>query len=288
MEVIKTYNQVSKADANASFGISRMEDIYEKRKGKADAPHRHDFYTVLFIKKGTGFHNIDFNSYELTKNQVYFIGPGQVHQLVEKEKTHGYSMVFSEQFLVLNQIASDFILDINLFQNFGDAPPLLPHSQALAQLDDYAQQMLQQFLSTNTYRFEAIGAWLKLFLIQCHSLCSLHSLDTQTQESGGNLLRSFKKLLNERHQEWHKTSSYAEQLHISPDYLNKVVKSLSGKTAKEHLQSRITTAAKRLLYFTPLSNKEIAYELGFLEPSNFSAFFKKCTGVSPSEFRKMA
>ena len=287
MNPVKTYRKINQADANISFGISRMEDIYEKREGQPDEPHRHDFYTVLFIKNGKGLHNIDFNSYEIAKNQIYFIGPGQVHQLVEQQKTQGYSMVFSEQFLVLNQISSDFIFDISLFRDFGDAPPLLPDEKALGQLVDYSEQMLQQFLSNNTYRFEAIGALLKLFLIQCHTQCSLNSLDIQTQESGGNLLRSFKKLLNEKHAEWHKTSLYAEHLSITPDYLNKVVKNLSGKTAKEHLQSRITTAAKRLLYFTKLSNKEVAYLLGFSEPGNFSAFFKKCTGVSPSKFREM-
>jgi len=288
MDAFKTYTKVNEANAHMSFGISRMEDIYEKREGKPDEPHRHDFYTVLFVQKGKGVHHIDFNTYTLADKQVYFIGPGQVHQLVEQEKTKGYSMVFSEQFLVLNQISSDFILDINLFQDYGDAPPLKPGDTALVLLADYAEQMIQQFASAHTYRFEAIGALLKLFLIQSHSQCALHSLDVQTQQAGGSLLRSFKKLLNQKHREWHKTSLYADQLNISADHLNKVVKSLSGKTTKEHLQSRITTAAKRLLFFTDRSTKEIAYELGFLEPSNFSAFFKKCTGVSPSKFRETA
>ncbi|MEN8958192.1 MAG: helix-turn-helix domain-containing protein [Flavobacteriales bacterium] len=59
-----------------------------------------------------------------------------------------------------------------------------------------------------------------------------------------------------------------------------------GKTAKDYIQARIITEAKRLLYFTNLSNKEIGYELGFNEPANFSAFFKKNTEVSPSKFKK--
>jgi len=58
-----------------------------------------------------------------------------------------------------------------------------------------------------------------------------------------------------------------------------------GKTAKEYIQSRIIVGAKRMLYFSDSSIKEIAFELGFQEPSNFNAFFKKCTGLSPGEFR---
>ncbi len=58
-----------------------------------------------------------------------------------------------------------------------------------------------------------------------------------------------------------------------------------GKTSKELIQSRISIEAKRMLYFSDLSIKEIGYELGFSEPANFSAFFKNCTGMSPSTFR---
>jgi AraC-like DNA-binding protein len=59
----------------------------------------------------------------------------------------------------------------------------------------------------------------------------------------------------------------------------------TGKTAKEHIQARIALEAKRLLHFSDLSVKEIGFQLGFPEPANFSAFFKKCTGSSPSNFK---
>jgi AraC-like DNA-binding protein len=65
-----------------------------------------------------------------------------------------------------------------------------------------------------------------------------------------------------------------------------VVKSKLGKTTKEYIQSRILTEAKRLLYFSPLTTKEIAYELGFNEAANFSAFFKKQTSISPTVFKE--
>jgi AraC-like DNA-binding protein len=86
--------------------------------------------------------------------------------------------------------------------------------------------------------------------------------------------------------ETHSSKDFAEKLNISPDHLNKSIKLLTGKTAKELIQSKVSTEAKRLLYFSDLSNKEIAFQLGFREPSHFSTFFKKCTGQSPSEYRK--
>ena len=288
MDSLKTYQHVNRADANLSFGISRMEDIYDKRNGQADAPHRHNYYTILIISKGKGLHHIDFNSYPINANQIYFLSPGQVHQLVETEKTFGYSMVFSEQFLVLNHIPIAFIADINLFQDFGSTPPLPLDPATSSTIESYAEALLTQFRSDLPFKFEAIGALLKLLLIHCHNLCSLNNLDIQTQESGGDLLRKFKKMVHGHYHQWHRTTAYADALNITPDHLNRVVKSLTGKTAKDHIQSRITTAAKRLLYFSELSNKEIAYELGFSEPGNFSAFFKKCSGISPSQFKQQS
>ncbi|GMN05827.1 AraC family transcriptional regulator [Croceitalea sp. MTPC5] len=285
MDSLKTYHQVDRDDSDLSFRIAKMEAIYDTRKGETDTPHRHDFYTILLVKKGSGQHRIDFNSYTIAPQQVYFIGPGQVHQLAEQQRPEGYSLLFSEQFLIANNISVDFISDINLFHEFGESPPMELDEKALTSVDQYAQQMLTYYHSNKRFKYEAIGALLKLWLITCHNLCDLSLLDTQTMESGGTLLKKYKSLINLKYRSWHHTSPYAEAMHVTPDHLNRVVKSLTGKTAKEHLQSRITNAAKRMLFFTNLSNKEIAYSLGFSEPANFSNFFKKCTGVSPSVFK---
>lgn len=285
MEVFKTYYNVHSSNESLSFGISRMEDIYTRRKGKPDAPHRHEYYTILLVLEGKGKHIIDFNKYEISTNQAFFINPGQVHQLIETAPTHGYSIVFSTQFLALNNITVDFIDDINLFNDFSNTPPLQISGKDMDRIASFANEMMRFHLSNDPFKLQAIGALLKVLLITCHNLCSLNQLDAQTMESGATLVRNFKQLVNQNFKVWHQASSYAEALNITPDHLNRVVKSLTGKTAKEHIQSRLTIAAKRLLYFSSLSNKEIAFELGFSEPANFSAFFKSCTGSSPSRFK---
>ncbi len=63
--MIKTYHQIDQADDALSFGINRMEDIYDHREGRPDHPHRHNYYTVVLIKKAEGLHKIDFNQYTL-------------------------------------------------------------------------------------------------------------------------------------------------------------------------------------------------------------------------------
>lgn len=286
MDNIKTYQHINASNAKLSFGISRMEAIYTQRKGKPDAPHRHNYYTALLIKQAQGKHFIDFESYPLSDLQVYFITPGQVHQLIEEQVSIGYSMVFSVEFLIQNNIPLSFIDDLNLFNNYNQNPPLDLNIQQFDKLAYYCNEMIACQDNTHKYKTAATGALLKLFLITCNQICTLPTYNPQQLEASNSILKKFKQLVESNYLTWHSTSDYARALNITPDHLNRTIKSLIGKTAKNYIQARITIAAKRLLYFSDLSSKEIAYQLGFSEPANFSAFFKKNTGLSPSQFKK--
>lgn len=287
MNSLKTYQKVNKKEHNIHFGISKMEDIYTKRDGKKDAPHRHNYYTILVIKKAKGVHKIDFNTYDLGEEQVFFVAPGQIHQVSEEEKSIGFSIVFSNQFLIENNISASFIENLNLFQNYGQSPPLTPGKGQFEAIMNFANEIYKLYIGDANMKFLSIGAFLKLLLIQCNNICTLHPVDSDGNIPTGKIIKDFKKEVDLYYKQEHSTSFYADKLHISPDHLNRKIKDQIGKTAKEYIQTKIVTEAKRLLYFTDLTNKEIAYELGFNEPGNFSAFFKKNTKYSPSQFKKM-
>jgi AraC-like DNA-binding protein len=286
MDAIKKYSHVELADEQVSFRISRMEDIYDRRSGKPDQPHRHDYYTVLLVKNAGGQHIIDFKAYELGSHQLFFISPGQVHQVIEHQRSEGYAILFSPEFLVENNIPAGFLEDLNLFSSFGESPPMQLKAEEEQQLAEISEEMIRLSASAIKFRNLAIGACLKLFLIRSNNLCTLDLDNTQRQEAGNTILRNFKKLVEQHYAELHSTSEYAEMLHVTPDHLNRVVKSLIGKSAKEYIQARIILSAKRMLCFTDYSAKEIAFTLGYSEPGNFSTFFKKETGQSPSSFRE--
>lgn len=265
-----------------------MENSYDVRKGDPGHPHRHDFYTVLLVEKASGQHFIDFNEYPLDQQQVFFVAPDQVHHVIEASEPKGYVILFSTDFLVKNNIPVQFIDQLNLFHDFGQAPPLTLSEEELHQLKFYCEEMLSLSESDFGFKAEAIGSLLKLFLIRCNNVCSLNETIRPENDHAQAILLEFKQLINQKHKEWHASSDYAKALNISPDYLNRIVKGKTDKTTKEHIQSRIIVAAKRLLHFTDLSSKEIGFELGFSEAANFSAFFKKCVGMSPSTFRERA
>ncbi|MBK9736442.1 MAG: AraC family transcriptional regulator [Saprospiraceae bacterium] len=85
-----------------------------------------------------------------------------------------------------------------------------------------------------------------------------------------------------------KVSSYADMLHVSPDHLNRAIKSCSDKTAHEHIDEMLLMEAKAYLLHTTMTIAEIAYQLEFSDPSHFNRFFKKYCSLTPVDFRNQS
>ncbi|MCA0447718.1 MAG: helix-turn-helix domain-containing protein [Bacteroidetes bacterium] len=113
--------------------------------------------------------------------------------------------------------------------------------------------------------------------------------DSQIVKSFKGLLESeFKNVLNRSDYEGKLQVQYfARKLNLHPNYLNSVIKSKTGRTVMDWISKRTLSLAKSLLISTPYSSKEIAYQLGFSEPTHFSRFFKKHTQLTPNAFRKL-
>ena len=287
MDTIKTYQSVRSDNALHEFRWTNMQDIYQERQGATDAPHRHSYYTILMVRQGQGQHWMDFEAHPLGERQLYFITPGQVHQLVEEAPTEGVALVFSSNFLAQTKISQAFVDDLQLFRHTPQHAPLMLEDAVFEPLWTDCLRMGQYYNSAQKYRMMAIGALLKLLLIECQAHCTLPEEYPRQLEGARGLVQQFRALVDQHYAQWHHVSAYAQALHVTPDHLNRTLKQLLGKTAKNYLQDRLVVAAKRLLFFTAASAKEIGYELGFSEPANFSAFFKRCTGQSPTQFRAL-
>jgi len=269
------------------FVIKTIEAVEAETGGFADDPHRHNYYTVIWSINATGKHIIDFKEYEISPDHIFFVSPEQVHQVITNIGSTGYAILFTPEFLQRNSIREDFIANLKLFKSSDETPPLPINEGMKVHLMKFADQMLEAFNSEDDLRFDVIGAYLKLFLIECNSHCSLiPTTNTQTIEVGKTLVKNFKELVEKHYLEWHQVQNYADALNVSPNYLNEVIKSTINIPAKEFIQNRIILEAKRMAVFTEKSSKEIGYDLGFDDPSHFSKFFKTNNGLSLQDFKK--
>jgi AraC-like DNA-binding protein len=268
------------------FVIKTMEEIDEALGGIADNPHTHNYYTVIWPVNATGKHIIDFKEYPILPDHIFFVSPGQVHQIISNRKPVGYVILFSPEFLEKNSIRNEFIADLKLFQKSDETPPLPVSEKMASTLKIFAEQMLTAFHSHNDMFLETIGAYLKLFLIECNGHCSLNpGTNLQNIEVSKVLVKNFKALVEKNFNKRHQVKYYAESLNITPNYLNEVIKAALNIPAKDFLQNRLILEAKRMVVFTSKSAKEIGFELGFEDPSHFSKFFRSNTGQSLQEFK---
>jgi AraC-like DNA-binding protein len=275
------------ADAPAQFVIKTMEDIDDALGGISDLPHRHKYYTVIWSHTATGRHIIDFKEYPIEPQHIFFVSPGQVHQVITNPNPTGIVILFTPEFLQKNSIKEDFISNLKLFRDSNETPPMPINEQMRGQLKNFINGMMLSFYSENELKYETIGAYLKLFLIECNGHCSLFpDNNTQNIEVGRSLLQRFKTSVENHYKTCHQVKDYAEELYVTPGYLNEVIKSAIAISAKYYIQNRLVLETKRLAIFTNKSIKEIGFELGFDDPSHFSKFFKNYAGVSIQEFKK--
>jgi len=270
----------------ATFVIQTMEAIDTALEGEPDEPHRHNYYTLIWPFTGKGKHIIDFREYPIEPDHIFFVSPQQVHQVVVEGHPTGVVIQFTCTFLQKYGIREDFISNLRIFRNSDETPPLPVQSPMTERLRQFTGGMLDAFHSATEFRHDAIASWLKLFLIECNGHCSLHPEgNPQNEEVGRNLVKGFKELVEQHFREWHQVKEFAGALHVTPGYLNEVLRTAIGVSAKDYIQQRIVLEARRLSLFTGTSIKEIGFELGFEDPAHFSKFYKGQTGESLVSFK---
>jgi AraC-like DNA-binding protein/quercetin dioxygenase-like cupin family protein len=267
--------------ATERFKIRSVESILGKNDLVHDL-HRHDFFFILALKKGKGNHEIDFNAYKVLDHSIFFIRPGQVHQLELKAGCTGYLVEFNKEFYHPKDKLSNLRLIKASNKNYCEL-----EIDRFNKLQAILSSMLDEYTDREEGYQDAIKSSLAIFFIefvrQSPNPKGLPSgANSYTQERFEELL----ELLN-KHIATHKqVSQYTDLMNLSPYQLNEITKSSIGKTASELINEHIILEAKRYLLATPNQVKDIADLLGFEDPSYFIRFFKKHLGQSPEAFRQ--
>jgi AraC family transcriptional activator of pobA len=158
-----------------------------------------------------------------------------------------------------------------------------PSQQKLKLLLDV---FLEEFNTADNIQQDMLLMLLKRLIIVITRLArSEYIPDLKQQDDKYNLIRKFNLLVENHFRTEHSVSFYAEQLNKSPKTLSNVFALYNHKTPLQVIQERIVIEARRLLYYTDQSVKQITYGLGFEDAAYFSNFFKRHTALSPLEFR---
>ena len=127
--------------------------------------------------------------------------------------------------------------------------------------------------------------YFKIFLIYLTRTLDENSQSTEHSRVT-ELVKSFKELLDKNYKEKKFVAEYAAQLLVTPNYLNRILKNITGFSAGYHIRQRIVLEAKRMARYSAAGMKEIAYDLGFIDSAHFSKYFKTFAGINFSEFKK--
>ncbi|MFM9840942.1 MAG: helix-turn-helix domain-containing protein [Cyclobacteriaceae bacterium] len=266
---------------SGSFSIRDVEDLLAG-KDMVQELHRHDFFYILALKKGRGSHEIDFTSYKVGDHSVFFIRPGQVHQITLKAGSAGYLMEFNTDFYYPHDKVSNQLLRRASNKNLCQLD-----ANRVKKLLITLNSIFQEYTDKQEGYQEVIKANLGIFFIELVR----HRQNKENSSSDSTLypqerVEQFLELI-ETHIAMHKqVSHYADMLNLSSYQLNAITKATLGKTCSELINEFIILESKRLLLATSNQVNQIAYHLGYEDVSYFIRLFKKHTGHSPEAFRQ--
>ncbi|WP_025761340.1 AraC family transcriptional regulator [Dyadobacter tibetensis] len=272
-------NNFSGEEKESLFYMTRLQRLVKDFKGINKA-HTHSFYLVMWITKGKGIHTIDFKSYQVKGQQLYFLTPGQVHGWEFSQDIEGYNLYFDYNFFQSRYPGR--LLQYPFFHSHQHKPILETDfdRNLTANLFDYA------YAEYKVKRVQQGEVFLSFLHIILESANRLYQQNLPIGDSTFyDRIMQYEGLIERHFIEIRDIKTYAALMNISPNHLNHICKLVLGKTASQLYYDRMMIEAKRLLLHTELTIKEIGFQLRFEDPSYFVRFFKKHSQITPQEFR---
>jgi AraC family transcriptional regulator, transcriptional activator of pobA len=282
MESQTSLTLVNPQNGNLAFKLLTFED-----GSYFDHIQRNNYYSLIWIMEGNGKVKADFAEYDFDKNSLFAFSPYQPFMFSVKE-IKGKALHFHPDFFCIHKHHAEVACNGVLFNNIYQPPFTLINEATATAFAMLIEQMKIEMKNAALAQYEILVSYLKIFLITASRLKTEQQPETLELVSDLKetfVLQNLKDAIEKDFKKKHSASEYADTLNISAKALAKITKSYFNKTITELISERIVIEAKRELYLTKKTVKEIAYELGYDDEHYFSRFFKTNADVSPQLYR---
>jgi AraC family transcriptional regulator, transcriptional activator of pobA len=279
-----SFTLVNPLNGNLAFKVAYFEG-----NSSFDHIQRLNYYSLILIKEGTAALKADFSEYEVGKNYLLSFSPYQPYMLSQAKNLKGITIHFHPDFFCIHKHHKEVACHGVLFNNIYQPPfTILPKDDG-DRFDSIIEQIKIEMKNPELAQYELLVSYLKIILISASRQKVSQSEIAQVAVADSKepfILQNLKDAIEEHYRTKHSANDYAEILNITPKALAKVAKNYFNKTLTNLISDRIIIEAKRELYLTSKTVKEISYHLGFNDEHYFSRFFKNNAEVSPQLYRE--
>jgi AraC family transcriptional activator of pobA len=286
------------------LSLSKFADLYADKLAGADFfvtnekqllslseyPYRSDGYIIGICTRGSAQVEVNLQIYEAKPGAMLLATPFHVLRIYNSSDDFLCRfIVFSKAFLTENSINSHFLESFSYFKSASIPVIYLTDLDAKMILDIYLliQQKLER--EEHPYRIEISRSILTTLLYEIQSFYEKqHSIikSKQTRKQELNVL--FQELVFHHYKEHRNVQYYADALFVSPKHLTETIKEVTGRTAGEWIDDAVILEAKVLLRNHEISIARVAENIHFPDQSSFGKYFKKHTGIPPSDYRMLS
>ncbi|HCW07811.1 MAG TPA: AraC family transcriptional regulator [Cytophagales bacterium] len=279
-----SFTLINPQNGNLAFKISSFTGNH-----LFDHIQRLNYFSMILINQGSAKLKADFSEHEVRKNYLLAFSPYQPFMISAAKELEGIIVNFHPDFFCIIKHHKEVACNGVLFNNIYQPPFTVMPPEESTRLQSIVEQMKVEMKNAELAQYELLISYLKIFLISASRIKVSQSKENKTVTTDIKepfVLQNLKDAIEEHYRTKHSANEYAQLLNITPKALAKVVKNYFNKTLTDLISERIIIEAKRELYLTSKSVKEIAYQLGFNDEHYFSRFFKNNADVSPQLYRE--
>lgn len=293
---LKHLSQGSIVNDNLSDDLFIAEMHYESKMDIIEYPCRFHGYMAFFCIKGEFEVEINLKKFTIRKDSMFIYTPGNIVRVTnidprEKESVHFVVVAISED--LMSSTRFDFSKLYNESLRLLESTCVVINENERGLYRKYFDLIQEVSKMRMPNMRESVTALISSIFYLMGAMWTDRL--TAAKKNGGDemstrskiVLEDFLLLVRDYHTKERSLSFYADKLYLTPKYLSKLIKSVSGKSAHEWIDSFVILEAKNLLKYSDMSIKSIVYELNFPNQTTFYRFFKTKTGMTPSEYRKM-